>query len=315
MYTKVKLLKERDFGKVAVLYGGLSAERDISLQSGAAVLAVLQQEGVDAVGIDVDEDIVNTLFNIKPNRVFLALHGIGGEDGKIQGLLDWMKIPYTGSNHAASALAMNKLTTKQVWVGMGLSTPKYVALKGDEDWNSILNFLGGQVFVKPVNEGSSLGMSYAESVQDLKKAYEKAKQYDTVVIAEKKVVGGEYTVAVLNGQALPPIQLKTDNTFYDYDAKYISNDTEYLCPCGLSQKKVNEIQQIAIDAFKALGGSGWGRIDFMQNEKEEFLLLEVNTIPGMTSHSLVPMAAKNAGLSFGELVIEILSGTIGELDG
>lgn len=308
MYEKVNNSIKKDFGRVAVLFGGMSAERDISLKSGTAVLAALLENEIDAVGIDVDSNIVNTLLDLKPEIAFLALHGIGGEDGKIQGLLDWMEIPYTGSNHAASALAMNKLTTKQVWTGMGLPTPKYVVLKDDDDWMSVMQRLNLQVFVKPANEGSSLGMSYVETNIELQLAYSKAREHDCTVIAEQRVVGAEYTVAILNGQPLPPIQLKTKNDYYDYDAKYISDDTEYLCPCDLSEEKIKEIQSIAINAFDALGCRGWGRIDFMQDEQQNFYLLEANTIPGMTGHSLVPMAAKAAGLDFSQLVMEILYG-------
>lgn len=309
-YKKVPSIESDAFGTVAVLYGGLSAEREISLQSGNAVLQALQAKKIHAIGVDVDKDIISRLQEINPDRVFIALHGVGGEDGKVQGMLDWLGIPYTGSDHAASSLAMNKLRTKQIWTAVGLPTPKYQVLTEESDWLAVMDSLQHQVFVKPVNEGSSLGMSFVNRTDELEAAYKKAVEHDHTVIAEQRVDGKEFTVSVLNGQALPPIQLKTDHVFYDYDAKYISDDTQYLCPCGLTKEKIEELQSIALRAFHALGCKGWGRIDFMQDQNEQFYLLEANTVPGMTSHSLVPMAAKNIGLDFEELVFEILAGSV-----
>lgn len=298
------------FGRTLVLYGGTSAERDVSLRSGAAILAALQNSGVAAEGLDVQTDAISKIIEFAPDRVFIALHGPGGEDGKIQAVLDCLNIPYTGSDHAASALAMDKLKTKQVWQSLGLVTPEYASLNASSDWDAVLSRLGGEGFVKPAHEGSSIGMSIVSSAEELMQAYQKASEYDAKVLVERRIVGNEYTVAVLNGVALPAIGLKTDHVFYDYDAKYVSDTTEYLCPCGLSDEKEAEIKAIASEAFSAIGCRGWGRVDFMQDSDGAFYLLEVNTVPGMTDHSLVPMAAKQAGVSFDELVLDILSQTL-----
>ncbi len=295
------------FGNTVVLYGGLSAEREISLQSGQAVLQGLQHKGVKVTGIDVAENAVEQIVQQRPERVFIALHGPGGEDGKIQAVLDWLKIPYTGSKHSASALAMDKLRTKQVWNSVELPTPRHLCVTENSDWQKVIHTLGGEVFIKPAHEGSSLGMSSAASAVELKQAYEKARQYDSSVLVEQRIKGPEYTVAILNGVALPPIMLRTDHTFYDYDAKYRSDTTEYICPCGLEEQKERALKQLALDAFDAIGCSGWGRVDVMADAAGNFYLLEVNTVPGMTSHSLVPMAAKQAGLGFDDLVVEILT--------
>ena len=271
------------FGSTVVLYGGLSAEREISLQSGQAVLQGLQKKGVNATGIDVAENAVEQIIQHQPDRVFIALHGPGGEDGKIQAVLDWMRIPYTGSNHSASALAMDKLRTKQVWSSLNLPTPQYRCVNENSNWREVVDSLSGDVFVKPAHEGSSLGMSSAASATELEQAYRKARQYDVNVLVEQRIRGAEYTIAILNGVALPPIKLRTDHTFYDFDAKYKSDTTEYICPCGLEQDKERELKQIALDAFNAIGCSGWGRVDVMADASGNFYLLEVNTVPGMTS--------------------------------
>ncbi|WGO97707.1 D-alanine--D-alanine ligase [Saccharophagus degradans] len=297
-------------GRTLVLFGGTSSEREVSLRSGAAVLQALQAGGVDAHGLDVQADAIAKIEAFAPDRVFIALHGPGGEDGKMQAVLDWLAIPYTGSDHAASALAMDKLKTKQVWQSVGLVTPEYASLAENSDWQAVLDSLGGQGFVKPAHEGSSIGMSVVSTAQELKAAYEKATHYDAKVLVERRIVGREFTVAVLNGVALPAIGLKTDHVFYDYDAKYVSNTTQYLCPCGLTQEKEAELQSIAQQAFAAVGCKGWGRVDFMQDEAGNFYLLEVNTVPGMTDHSLVPMAARQSGIEFNELVLEILAQTL-----
>lgn len=299
------------FGNTVVLYGGLSAEREISLQSGQAVLQGLQKQGVDVAGIDVANNVIEQIIQHQPDRVFISLHGPGGEDGKIQAVLDWMGIPYTGSNHSASALAMDKLRTKQVWSSLNLSTPQFCCVNENSNWQEVINDLAGEVFVKPAHEGSSLGMSFAVSAPELEQAYQKARRYDANVLVEQRVKGAEYTVAILNGIALPPIMLRTDHTFYDFDAKYKSDTTEYICPCGLEADKEEELKQLALDAFNAIGCSGWGRVDVMADGRGKFYLLEVNTVPGMTSHSLVPMAAKQAGLSFDDLVVEILMQAVG----
>lgn len=307
---------KKTFGRVGVLYGGQSAEREISLQSGSAVFAALQEAGVDSVLIDVGDNIIADLKNAKIDRAFLMLHGPGGEDGRIQALLEYLHVPYTGSDVQASALAMDKLHTKQVWRGVSLEgsqqlpTPAYAVLTEKSDFAAVLKKLGGEVIVKPANEGSSIGMSRAKSVDELKNAFAAAAQYQGSVLVEQLVVGAEYTVAILDGEALPPIKLETNHSFYDFNAKYIADDTRYICPCGLSVDKEAELKQIASAAFAAIGCRGWGRVDVMADAQQNFYLLEVNTAPGMTSHSLVPMAAKAKGLSFAELVLTILNASL-----
>ncbi len=293
-------------GVVGVLFGGTSAEREVSLQSGSAVLEALLKSNVNAVGIDVNDEVLTQLTSIKLDRVFIVLHGVGGEDGKIQSLLSFLHLPYTGSGVQASALAMDKLLSKQLWKGIGLPTANFFSLTDDSDWNSIIESLGGKAFVKPAHEGSSLGMSLVHSAEELETAFVHARKFDKTVIAESFLAGDEYTVTILNDTALPAIKLETDNQFYDYDAKYISNDTRYLCPCGLNAEKENELKSIALSAYRSLGCSGWARVDLMADKDGKIHLLEVNTSPGMTSHSLVPMAAKAEGLSFEELVVSIL---------
>lgn len=307
---------KKQLGRVGVLFGGLSAEREISLQSGRAVVAALAEAGVDHVAIDVSENVIADIQAAKIDRAFLALHGPGGEDGRIQALLEFLKIPYTGSDVQSSALAMDKLRTKQLWRGVdvngkqGLSTPEFSVLTQSSDFAHILANLGGDVMVKPANEGSSIGMSRVNNAADLQIAFEKAAQYQGSVLVERLIVGGEYTVAILDGDALPPIKLETHHSFYDFDAKYLAEDTRYLCPCGLSPEKEQELKSLALNAFNAVGCRGWGRVDVMADTQQNFYLLEVNTAPGMTSHSLVPMAAKAIGLSFAELVLTILRASL-----
>jgi len=307
---------KKTFGRVGVLYGGQSAEREISLQSGAAVFAALQEAGVDSVLIDVGDNIIADLKSANIDRAFLMLHGPGGEDGRIQALMEYLHIPYTGSGVQASALAMDKLHTKQVWRGVTLEgsqilpTPAYAVLTEKSDFASVLKNLGGEVMVKPANEGSSIGMSRVKTAEELKAAFGKAVEYQGSVLVEQLIVGAEYTVAIVDGEALPPIKLETDHSFYDFNAKYIANDTRYICPCGLSLDKEMELKQIARAAFHAIGCRGWGRVDVMADAQQNFYLLEVNTAPGMTSHSLVPMAAKAKGLSFAELVLTILHASL-----
>lgn len=295
------------FGKVAVLMGGLSAEREISLLSGNAVLDALKSKGVDAHGIDVDKNFVNQLVNDNYQRAFIVLHGRGGEDGTMQGLLELMSIPYTGSGVMASSLAMDKLKTKQVWLAMGLPTPDFCILDSEQSCEQALDSLGLPLIIKPVLEGSSIGMSKVEREEELIPAWKKAQQCGGTVIAEKWVVGEEYTAAILDDQVLPMIKLKTSHKFYDYDAKYEADDTQYICPCGLPEEKEAEFAELTSTAFKAVGASSWGRVDFMLDQDGQPWLIEANTVPGMTSHSLVPMAAKQAGLSFEDLVVRILS--------
>ena len=300
-----------DFGRVAVLMGGQSAERIISLKSGEAVLAALKEKGVNAVGIDVDENILNTIKESNFERVFIILHGRGGEDGVMQGVLELLGLPYTGSKVLGSALSMDKLRTKQVWLGEGLPTPPYERLNAESNFNDVAEKLGLPVIVKPSREGSSIGMTKVEVSSDLESAWEKAVEFDDDVIAEKWVTGDEYTVAILQQEILPAIRLKTPNSFYDYEAKYESNTTTYHCPCGLTAEKEKELQKLAMQAFDALGAEGWGRVDFMMDEQGQPWLIEANTVPGMTDHSLVPMAAKAKGIGFEDLVWKILETSCG----
>lgn len=294
------------FGKVAVLYGGTSAERDVSLKSGRAVVNGLREQGIDILELDIGKQGVAQILAAKFDRAFIALHGEGGEDGKVQALLQLLGIPFTGSLHTASAIAMDKLKTKQIWLSANLPTPDYRVLQSSDDFAACLQALGGSVFVKPVHEGSSIGMTCANNKEELKAAFEAAEKFDSEVFAESTVVGREFTVAILGETVLPPIELLPSNRFYDYDAKYISNETRYLCPCNLTPDKNHELCELALKSFKMIGCSGWGRVDALQDEAGNFHLLEVNTVPGMTDHSLVPMAARAAGLSFSELVAEIL---------
>lgn len=307
---------KKQLGRVGVLFGGLSAEREISLQSGSAVISALEEAGVDHVAIDVGDNIVADIQAAKIDRAFIILHGPGGEDGRIQALLEFLNIPYTGSDVASSALAMDKLRTKQLWRGVdvngkqGLPTPEFAVLTKGSNFSQVLEKLGGEVMVKPANEGSSIGMSRVNNAVELENAFQKAVHYQGSVLVERLIVGAEYTVAILDGEALPPIKLETNHSFYDFDAKYIAEDTRYLCPCGLSSEKEQELKQLALNAFNALGCRGWGRVDVMADAQQNFYLLEVNTAPGMTSHSLVPMAAKAVGLSFTELVLTILRASV-----
>jgi len=295
------------FGKVAVLMGGLSAEREISLLSGNAVLAALQSRGVEAFGVDVNENIVNELGNKDFQRAFIMLHGRGGEDGTIQGLLELMGIPYTGSGVMASSIAMDKLKTKQIWLAMGLPTPAFCIIDSEQSCDAALETLGLPLIVKPVLEGSSIGMSKVEKREELVPAWQQASQCGGVVIAESWIEGDEYTAAMLDDQVLPMIRLETTHKFYDYDAKYEADDTQYVCPCGLPEDSEAELAGMIKQAFAAVNASAWGRVDFMVDQKGQPWLIEINTVPGMTSHSLVPMAAKQAGLSFEDLVLSILT--------
>lgn len=301
---------KRELGRVGVLLGGQSAEREISLQSGAAVTAALKEIGLDPIVIDVGVNAIADIQAAKLDRAFIALHGPGGEDGRIQAVLEYLQIPYTGSDVQSSALAMDKLRSKHLWRGMGLSTPDYVTLNSDSNWEEVLQSLGGDVMVKPAHEGSSIGMSRVQSARELEAAYNAAAKYDGNVLVERVITGAEYTVAILAGKALPPIKLETNHRFYDFDAKYLADDTNYICPCGLDAEKDQELRQLALNAFNALGCRGWGRVDVMADSNGRFYLLEVNTVPGMTSHSLVPMAARAEGLSFEQLVALVLRASL-----
>ena len=300
------------FGKVAVLLGGKSAEREVSLDSGKAVLEALLRSGVNAEGFDPQERSVTELVNY--DRAFIVLHGRGGEDGQIQGTLEWMNIPYTGTGVQGSAIGMDKVKTKQIWQGSDLPTAPYRIIGKDADFNEVIENLGLPLIIKPVHEGSSVGMSKVEKVEDLAAALEKATQHDAIVMAEKWITGREFTISFLNGQPFPVIRLQppADVAFYDYEAKYNRNDVEYGIPCGLSETEEKQLQELCLRAFQAVGASNWGRIDAMQDEQGNFWLLEVNTVPGMTSHSLVPKAANAVGYSFDELCVAILEQTLAE---
>ena len=303
-------LDPKAFGRVAVLFGGKSAERAVSLKSGAAVLDALQAAGVDAFGIDVGDDFLQRLSAEKIDRAFIVLHGRGGEDGSMQGLLECAGIPYTGSGILASALAMDKLRTKRVWLSLGLPTPAHAALASEEDCRAAAAELGFPLFVKPAHEGSSIGMAKVADVDALIAAWKDASRYDSQVLVEQMIDGPEFTIAMLRGQVLPPIALGTPHTFYDYDAKYLANDTQYRIPCGLSADKEAELKELTARACEAVGTQGWARADVMQDAEGKFWLLEVNTVPGMTDHSLVPMAARAAGLDFQQLVLAILADSV-----
>jgi D-alanine-D-alanine ligase len=296
----------RGFGKVAVLMGGRSAERPVSLKSGAMVLAALKKRGVDAHAFDPRERGLDALMTERFDRVFIALHGRYGEDGTIQGALELLGIPYTGSGVLASALAMDKWRTKLVWQACGTPTPRSELLTHMTDFAAVAKRIGLPLMVKPANEGSSIGMSKVKSAGDLEEAFTLAANYDSAVIAEAFVDGVELTAAVLGDAALPLIRLETPREFYDYDAKYVANDTRYIIPCGLPPDAEHAIQDEALRAFRTLGCSGWGRVDLMLDHSGKPYFLEVNTSPGMTDHSLVPMAARHAGLSFEDLCVRIL---------
>ena len=303
-----------DFGRVGILYGGDSAERDVSLCSGESVYDALVKCNVDAVKIDTKENLLGQVLEQKITRAFVILHGRDGEDGVVQGFLSCLGLPFTGSDTASSALAMNKAHSKYIAQSLNIETAGFEIVErqekvGLDNAEQIISRLGLPVFVKPVREGSSVGMSKATSASELVEAINYAQDYDVVMI-EKFIAGREYTVTILNGKALPSISMVTPNSFYDYEAKYHSKETEYFCPSGLSQSDEKILQTIALKAFDALGCSGWGRVDFIRDEKTKiFMLLEVNTVPGMTNTSLVPKAAKAFGLSYEQLVLDILKGS------
>ncbi len=296
----------KEFGKVAVLFGGRSAEREVSLKSGTAVLSALRTQGVDAHPFDPAVSELQALRGEGFDRVFIALHGRFGEDGTVQGALELMGIPYTGSGVLASALAMDKWRTKLVWQAGGLPIPEYEMLHAGSDFDAVAKLLGLPLFVKPANEGSSVGVTKVKRAEDLRAAYESAARHDSLVIAERFIGGGEYTATIVGGAALPVIKIEPANEFYDYEAKYLRDDTRYLCPCGLPAEREAEMQRLALRGFELLGGRGWGRVDFLVDEHGKPYLLEANTSPGMTDHSLVPMAAKRAGMDFGQLVLRVL---------
>jgi len=297
-----------EFGKVAVMMGGKSAEREVSLKSGAAVLAALRAGGVDAHAFDPAERPLHALESEGFRRAFIALHGRGGEDGALQGALDLMGLPYTGSGVLASALAMDKWRSKLVWQASGLPVPDSVVLDAASDFAAVEASLGLPLFVKPANEGSSIGISKVKAAGGLRAAFELAARYDSCVLAERFLGGGEYTVGIVGDRALPAIHIVPATEFYDYEAKYERDDTEYRIPCGLGEDREDAMRDLALRAYRVLGGRGWGRIDLLLDGAGAMYCLEANMSPGMTDHSLVPMAARAAGISFQQLVLELLAG-------
>ncbi|VAW48199.1 D-alanine--D-alanine ligase [hydrothermal vent metagenome] len=295
-----------DFGKVAVLMGGQAAEREVSLNSGRAVTQALAAQGIDATAVDVTSlhDLVDVAKQY--DRAFIALHGRWGEDGVVQAILDDLKLPYTGSGMAASAIAMDKLRTKWMWLGAGLSTPRFIWVSKKTPLNLAEFSIPFPVIVKPSHEGSSIGMRKVNDLSALEEAVAYAQEFDSEVLIEQWITGREYTGAILNGEALPLIELKTANEFYDFEAKYCSNETQYLCPCDLEGALQSSLKTMVLNAFNVIGAQGWGRVDFMLDEQNRPWLIELNTVPGMTDHSLVPMAAKATGRSFEALVVEVL---------
>ena len=305
-----------DYGRVAVLYGGRSAGREVSLKSGAAALAALQQVGVDAMGIDAAApDLLAQLAGGGFARAFIALHGRGGEDGTLQGALDWLGLPYTGSGVLGSALAMDKQRAKRVWQGGGLPTAAYALAGPDSDWDALVARLGLPLMVKPSREGSSIGMSKVERAVDLPAAVATAMAHDPQVLIERFIGGGEYTVGIVGNRVLPAIKLETDRAFYDYEAKYLRDDTRYLCPCGLPAAQERALQRLALDAFVALDCAGWGRVDLLLDDRGAPYVMEANTVPGLTDHSLVPMAARAVGMGFPQLMLAILDTSLHQPQG
>ena len=311
----MRISEPAKFGKVAVLMGGTSAEREVSLKSGNAVLNALQQRYVDAYAIDVGSDVLQQLQAGRFDQCFVILHGRGGEDGTIQGALELLGMPYTGSGVMASAIGMDKWRTKLLWQAAGLPVPACVVMNASSDFSAIEQQLGLPLFVKPANEGSSVGISKVSKSGELVAAYRKAAEHDSLVLAEQFIGGGEYTVAILGDEALPVVKIEPKAEFYDYEAKYLSDETEYRCPCGLDAQKEHELQALARKAFDVVGCRGWGRIDILLDEAGNAYLLEANTLPGMTDHSLVPMAARAAGIEFDELVWRILENSMECSDG
>ncbi|KAA1163074.1 MULTISPECIES: D-alanine--D-alanine ligase [Pseudoalteromonas] len=299
------------FGKVAVLLGGNSAEREVSLRSGQAVLNALQNSGIDAIAFDPQSRSLWELKELNVDRVFIALHGRGGEDGTVQGALEFMNLPYTGSNVLGSALAMDKVRCKHLFKSAGLSTAPYTVVDAKKGFDAaaIMDEFK-KVMVKPSHEGSSIGMAQASTTQELEDALANAFKFDNQVLVEQWITGREFTITVLGDDVQPVIEMTTPNGFYDYQAKYQSNTTQYHCPADLSEQDTKYLQAISLDAFDLVGASGWGRVDAMQDEQGNFYLLEVNTVPGMTEKSLVPMAAKANGATFEQLVVRILEQTL-----
>ena len=305
MKAKARLSGNR-FGKVAVLMGGRSAEREISVLSGSAVLGALREQGVDAHAFDPKERDLSDLKLENFDRVFIALHGRYGEDGTVQGALDLLGIPYTGSGVLASALAMDKWRTKLMWQAVGIPVPKDVLLNETSDWNGVVRTLGLPLIVKPVHEGSTIGLTRVRTAKELPAAFELAARHDRMVLAEEFIDGQELTASILGNTALPLIRIEAPQGNYDYQNKYFSDETKYHCPAGLRADAERAIREVALQAFQVLGCEGWGRADLILRADNTFSFLEMNTSPGMTGHSLVPMAARQAGLAFPDLVARIL---------
>jgi len=303
------MIDPKRFGRVALLMGGWSAEREVSLKSGATVLAALQAAGVDVTPIDVDRGIVARLAADRFDRAFIILHGRGGEDGQIQALLELLQIPYTGPDMTASAIGMDKLASKKLWLADGLPTPPWRQVTTVAEAEAAVADLVLPVMVKPVAEGSSVGVSKVDRPEQMAAAYTAAAQHGAVMI-ERYVTGDEYTVSILGDRALPVIRLATPHEFYDYDAKYLADDTEYRIPCGLSEQDEQDMQETALAAFRSIGCRGWGRVDFLRDVYGRNWLIEVNTVPGMTDHSLVPMSARAVGIDISALCVAILAQTL-----
>lgn len=297
-------------GHVGVLMGGNSAEREISLETGAHVISCLKESGVNATPIDWNGKLSLSENYMQYDRIFIATHGIGGEDGKIQSVLELLDIPYTGTKVLGCALAMDKIRAKLVWSGLDLSTPSFEVIDYDTDSASLVKKIGLPLIVKPARGGSSFGITIVDDISQLVEAISYAKKFDSLVIAESYITGEEYTVSILLDEALPAIKIKTPRAFYDFEAKYRSESTEYICPCELQPEAEEMIQEIALEAFAALGGSGWGRIDFMKDEYGKFWLIEMNTVPGLTSHSLFPMSVHHSGKKITQAVLSILSSSM-----
>ncbi|MBU3632710.1 D-alanine--D-alanine ligase [Polynucleobacter sp. AP-Feld-500C-C5] len=318
--SRLASLDVKSLGRVGVLLGGRSGEREISLLSGNGVLQALLSKGVDAHGFDPGLRNPTELVSEKFDRIFISLHGRYGEDGTIQGLLDLLDLPYTGSGVLASALAIDKIVTKQVWISNGLATPEFEELTANSDWNAVVKHLGLPLIVKPAHEGSSLGLTKVQSVDELPAAYQLAAGLDKKVIAETCIIGDELTCPLVgqgsNAEALPVIKIIPPQANYDFHNKYFSDETQYLCPTGLASEVNERVQALALAAYKALSCRTWGRADVMLDQKTgKPYLLEMNTSPGMTSHSLVPMAAKAAGIEYADLVLWLLSQTLEQKEG
>lgn len=299
-----------DFGNVVVLMGGNSAEREISLVTGNNILNALKRNNINAVGLDVQDDVAEKLLQLKPDRAFIALHGPGGEDGSIQGLLNYLKIPYTGSDVAACAVTLEKTYSKLIWEALGIPTLPFRLVNDIEAAIDAMQYFGLPICVKPTNDGSSVGITKVTEPDQLPEAFKKAVDDNKRVMIEPWIDGLEYTVGILGDTPLPVIEIRTPRTFYDFEAKYNEETTLYICPCELSAEKENELRYLALRAFQVLGCSGWGRVDLVANRAGDYFFLEVNTVPGMTDHSLVPKAADVMGINFDRLVLEILSYTL-----